>query len=256
MGIPTAVHESNALPGLAIRRLQRRVDRIWINFAKTGEMLKAKKKIVKVGNPLRAGFGALSKEEARRKLGISAEKKFILSFGGSLGAEHVNLAVLEMMRDYSSQNSVILHVHASGKRDYENTRQRFEELGLAKKRNCVLTDYIYDRPVQMAAADLIISRAGASSCNEIAASGTPCILIPSPNVTDNHQEKNARALSEKDGAVLVLESECTPQRLMDEIHSLLSDRSRYDAMARMLHKLSVPDSAERLCDIMETLMVK
>ena len=222
MGIPTAVHESNALPGLAIRRLQRRVDRIWINFAKTGEMLKAKKKIVKVGNPLRAGFGALSKEEARRKLGISAEKKFILSFGGSLGAEHVNLAVLEMMRDYSSQNSEILHVHASGKRDYENTRQRFEELGLAKKRNCVLTDYIYDMPVQMAAADLIISRAGAMTLSELALMQKSAILIPSPHVADNHQYLNAKTLSDAGAAILAQEDELGEGILAKSAKKILS----------------------------------
>lgn len=109
-------------------------------------------------------------------------------------------------------------------------------------------------PTVMAAADIIISRAGASSCNEIAASGTPCILIPSPNVTDNHQEKNARALSDKGAAELLLEKECTAQALMDRITGLLQDKSRYDAMSRALLSMAVPDSAERLCDIMMGLI--
>ncbi|MBR2020572.1 MAG: glycosyltransferase, partial [Clostridia bacterium] len=89
-GIPTAVHESNALPGLAVRQLQGRVDRIWINFSKTAELLRKKEKTVQVGNPLRNGFGGLSKAEARKRLGISEDRFFILSFGGSLGAEEVN----------------------------------------------------------------------------------------------------------------------------------------------------------------------
>ena len=109
-------------------------------------------------------------------------------------------------------------------------------------------------PTMMAAADVVISRAGASSCNEIAASGTPCILIPSPNVTDNHQEKNARALSDNGAAALVLEPECTAKRLMEEIQGLLSDKTRYQNMQKALLKISVPDCAERLCDMMEELV--
>ena len=104
-------------------------------------------------------------------------------------------------------------------------------------------------PTVMAAADIVISRAGASSCNEIAASGTPCILIPSPNVTDNHQEKNARAIADKGGAILLLEKECTAQRLMDEISALLDSDLRREQMRNALQKICVPDSAERLCDI-------
>jgi len=108
----------------------------------------------------------------------------------------------------------------------------------------------------MAAADVIISRAGASSCGEIAASGTPCVLIPSPNVTDNHQEKNARALESQGGAAVILEKDCTPQRLYQEILSLLEDTERYSAMRKALYGISVPDSAERLCAVMEQLAKK
>ena len=111
-------------------------------------------------------------------------------------------------------------------------------------------------PTVMAAADVFISRAGASSCCEIAASGTPCILIPSPNVTDNHQEKNARALEVQGGAVVVLEKDCTAQRLFDEIIALTEDKARYAAMEKALYSMAVPDSAERLCAVMEELVKK
>jgi UDP-N-acetylglucosamine--N-acetylmuramyl-(pentapeptide) pyrophosphoryl-undecaprenol N-acetylglucosamine transferase len=119
-----------------------------------------------------------------------------------------------------------------------------------------MQEYIYNMPTLMAAADVFISRAGASSCSEIAASGTPCILIPSPNVTDNHQEKNARALERQGGAVVIPENECTPQRLYSEITALLADKVRYDAMSRALYAMAVPDSAERLCNLMEQLAGK
>ena len=105
----------------------------------------------------------------------------------------------------------------------------------------------------MAAADIVISRAGSSTCNEIAASGTPCILIPSPNVTANHQEKNARALEEQGAAVVLLEAECTAQAVMEKIEKLLADRKTYETMQQALLHLAVPDSAERMCRIMEEL---
>jgi UDP-N-acetylglucosamine--N-acetylmuramyl-(pentapeptide) pyrophosphoryl-undecaprenol N-acetylglucosamine transferase len=108
-------------------------------------------------------------------------------------------------------------------------------------------------PTVMAAADVIISRAGASSCNEIAASGTPCVLIPSPNVTDNHQEKNARVIADKGGAVLLLEKDCTAQRLYEEIQGILEDPQRQAQMSAAMRGACVADSAQRICNIMEEL---
>jgi UDP-N-acetylglucosamine--N-acetylmuramyl-(pentapeptide) pyrophosphoryl-undecaprenol N-acetylglucosamine transferase len=131
--------------------------------------------------------------------------------------------------------------------------QRVKDQGvdLTENKGITMQEYIYNMPTLMAAADVVISRAGASSCNEIAASGTPCILIPSPNVTDNHQEKNARALSDQGAAVLMLEQDCTAQALMAELQKLLGDKDAYSQMSKALLKMSVPDSAERLCDIIE-----
>ena len=116
-----------------------------------------------------------------------------------------------------------------------------------------LREYIYDMANVMSAADVIISRAGASTCNEIGACGIPCILIPSPNVTNNHQEKNARMLADHEAAVLILEKDCTPQKLYDEITALLSDGSRQEQMRRRLREMVRLDAAERICDIVEAL---
>lgn len=115
-------------------------------------------------------------------------------------------------------------------------------------------EYIHNMPTVMAAADVVISRAGASTCNEIAASGTPCILIPSPNVTDNHQEKNARALERGGGAVVVLEKDCTAQRLYEEVKAIVEHPERALQMQKALQKEVIVDSAERVCGIMEGLI--
>jgi len=108
----------------------------------------------------------------------------------------------------------------------------------------------------VAAADVFIGSAGASTCNEIAASGKPCILIPSPNVTNNHQEMNARVLSNNGGATLVLEKDCSAQSVFDEIKSIVENKEKASAMRTALLKIAVPDSAERLCDIMYALAQK
>lgn len=119
-----------------------------------------------------------------------------------------------------------------------------------------MREYIYNMPTVMAASDVIISRAGASSCNEIAAAGIPCILIPSPNVTDNHQEKNARVLERIGGCVVVLEQECTGQRLYEEVRKLLDDEPLRRRMRQALLGAAMPDSAERICDILMQLARK
>ena len=117
-----------------------------------------------------------------------------------------------------------------------------------------MREYIYDMPLEMAAADLIISRSGAATCNEIGVSGIPSILIPSPNVTNNHQEHNARVLAERNAAVMVLEKDCTPQRIMEEIQSLLADPQRREAMSKTLRSTVRLDSTQRICDIVEGLV--
>jgi UDP-N-acetylglucosamine--N-acetylmuramyl-(pentapeptide) pyrophosphoryl-undecaprenol N-acetylglucosamine transferase len=117
-----------------------------------------------------------------------------------------------------------------------------------------MREYIYNMPTVMAAADVIISRAGASACNEIAASGTPCVLIPSPNVTDNHQEKNARAVAQRGGAVVMLEKDCAAQALWEQVQQILADKAQYNAMCTAMRGSCVLDSAERICDIMEELI--
>ena len=116
-----------------------------------------------------------------------------------------------------------------------------------------MREYIYDMPVEMAAADIVISRSGAATCNEIAVSGTPSILIPSPNVTNNHQERNARVLSDKNAAVTIVEKDCTAQVLFDEIGRLLADPERRENMSKTLKTMARVDSTQRICDIVEEL---
>lgn len=227
MGIPTALHESNAIAGVAVKMLQKSVDRIYLNFEKTGESLSCDRaKLMKVGNPILGGFSSMTREEARKKLGIPDKYKYvILSYAGSMGAEKVNDAVLCLMREFTAKHPEVYHIHATGSIELELCTSQFKEMGLDKCENIELCEYIYDMPVRMAAADITINRAGAMTISELAATGKCSIFIPSPNVAENHQYKNAKVLSDAGAAALFEEKELTDgaKPLIEEVEKLLSD---------------------------------
>ena len=234
MGIPTALHESNAHPGLAVRRLQSKVDRIWINFAETATAFGNSPKVVCVGNPILQDFSTISRDEARAKLGIANDQKLILSFGGSNGAEKLNDAVIDFMKTTVAGNPKIIHLHASGKINFEDANKRFFEAGLGNQENCILRPYIYDMPMQMAAADVVIGRAGAMTLSELALMKKACVLIPSPNVAENHQYKNAKALADAGAAMLVEETELPQGKLDAAVCELLaSDAHRHEQQVKI-----------------------
>ena len=253
MKIPTCVHESNAIPGLTTRMLADRVDKVLVCFEESAKHYKHPERIQTVGMPVRREFIFTEKAAARKELGLG-DGPVVLSAYGSLGARAMNECTAELLKLEMEDNYPFHHIHATGKFGWEWMPEKVKDLGVdLENPNLDMREYVYNMPTVMAAADVIISRAGASSCNEIAASGTPAILIPSPNVTDNHQEKNARVLSESGGAVLVLEKECTAQLLYTKIKELLADRSAMEDMSAALKKLVVLDSAERIGDILEEL---
>ena len=254
VGIPTCVHESNAVPGLTTKLAADRANRVLVAFEESAKHYKHPEKVEVVGMPVRREFIFTKKEDARKELGLD-EGPVVVSAFGSLGAKVMNETMADMFALEQADGFPFQHIHATGSFGWEWMPQRVKELGVDLE-NCPSIDmreYIYNMPTVMAAADIIISRAGASTCNEIGASGTPCILIPSPNVTNNHQEKNARVLSESGGAVLVLEKDCGAKTMYDEITALLADESRRQAMTKALHEIVKLDSAERICDILEEL---
>ncbi len=209
MGIPTVLHESNALPGMAVRRLQNKVDVIMTNFESTKDLLAPNANVVNVGNPLRAACNTVTKAEARKRLGIADNVEFVtLSFGGSLGAPELNRAACEMMSGFAkAKRKNIKCFHVGGKRYYESASKFFSAYDLERDDRFVLMEYTSDLPIYMAAADLVICRAGAMTLTEIAKMGKAAIIIPSPNVADDHQYKNAKALADKNAAVVICEDE-------------------------------------------------
>lgn len=257
MGIPVCVHEANAVPGLTTRMVADKADKILVSFAESRNHYKHPERVEVVGMPVRSEFLYTKREDARRKLGLD-ERPFIVSAWGSLGAREMNKVIADYMKLETAAGIPYQHLHATGSYGWKWMPDLVKEKGvdLEKAQGITMKEYIYDMPTAMAAADLFISRAGASSLNEIAASGTPCIIVPSPNVTDNHQEKNARILSDRGAAQVIRESECTPERLMEETKAILENPARIRAMRRALTEMAVVDSAEQICRIVVELAEK
>ena len=253
--VPTCVHEANAMPGLTTRLIADRADRVLVCFPESAKHYKHPEKVEVVGMPVRREFIYTKREDARKELNLD-ERPVIVSAYGSNGAEKMNEITADLFRLEKEAGFPFQHIHAVGNYGWVWMPDLVKSKGvdLNECPSIRMQQYIYNMPTVMAAADVFISRAGASSCNEIAASGTPCILIPSPNVTDNHQEKNARSLETVGAAEVLLDKDATAEALMNRITALLDDKKRWSDMRAALQSISVPDCAERLCGIMEKLI--
>lgn len=246
-GVPTAVHEANAMPGLTTRMVADSASRIMVCFEESRAYYKHPERVQVVGMPVRREFLYTTRAEARARLGLG-EEPLVVSAWGSLGAREMNKRMADFFRFEVRDGCPWRHVHATGSYGWRWMPELVAEKGVDLKAHpeIDMREYIHNMPDLMAAADLIITRAGASSLNEIEAAGTPCIIVPSPNVTDNHQEKNARVL-ERQGAALVLpEQDLTAEQLYEAAKALMGDAPRRAEMRKNLQKMAVVDSAERI----------
>ena len=195
MGIPTAVHESNMVPGLTTEMLEPFADRIMVGFESCRQHYKHPDKVLVTGTPVRGDFFALTKEEAKKKLGVNDGRPLIVSFWGSLGASGMNRQMADFLA-LEAAKEPFHHIRGAGKGGYPQIMALLKEKGVELEQHPSLQvrEYIYDMAPVMRAADLVICRAGASTISELTALGVPALIVPSPYVTNNHQEKNARAL--------------------------------------------------------------
>ena len=257
LGIPTVVHESNALPGLTTKLAAGVATKVMVCFEESVKHYKNPDAVEVVGMPVRQEFITTGKTEAKKLLGLE-DCQVVVSAFGSQGAKVMNENIAGMFPLEQEDGFPFHHIHAVGSFGWGWMPDKIRENGVDYE-NCPSIDmreYIFDMPTVMAAADVVIGRAGSATCNEIAVTGTPCILIPSPNVTGNHQEKNARVLENGGGAVVILEKDCSPEVLYAEVQGLLVDEQRREAMSKALHGMVKIDSAERICDIVEELAKK
>lgn len=253
MGIPTATHEQNAFPGVTTKLLAKRVDKILLAVEKAKDHLPADtlEKCVVTGNPVRPEVLTEEREAARRKCGVPDGKVCLLSFGGSLGAQRVNEAVAEVMAWHTKTGeNRIRHIHATGQYGTGLLPRLLEERGVAIENNPALDirEYISDMPVCLAAADLVICRAGASTLSELEAAGKASILIPSPNVAENHQYHNAMVLQNGGAAVVVEEKDLTGEGLVKLVKELTRDPGQLKKLGENARRLAKPHAVDEIAD--------
>lgn len=229
LGIKCCIHEQNAFAGKTNKMLAPKVDAVMLAMPEAAKFIKPKNEPIIVGNPVRQSIIDMKKDEARQQLGLD-ERRVILSFGGSLGARRINETVADVIAAHW-QSGKYVHYHATGKYGTELMPALLKEKGVdMTAENLRITEYIDNMDLLMAAADLVICRAGAITVSELAVQGKPAILIPSPNVAENHQFYNAMTLVGRDAAELIEEKDLTGGLLAERTLALIGDEARLQQM--------------------------
>lgn len=258
MKIPTCIHEQNAYPGITNKTLAKEVDKVMLTVEDAKNHLEAKNEVVVTGLPVRGELLKARKDIARKEVGIPDGKYLVLSFGGSLGAKPLNEAMYNILLD-SAKSGKYYHIHSVGTNGgefldkFKNEGFNESEKGL-EKGSVQVRQYIDDMDRCMAAADLVIGRAGASSLSEIEALGKASILIPSPYVAENHQFHNAMALVNRGAGSIIEEKDLTSESLSQAIDSMLSNPTKLIQIEENAKNMSITNARERIANIILSLI--
>lgn len=248
LGIPTAVHESNAVPGLTTKMLSGVVDKIMLGFNESRKYYKHPEKTTVTGTPVRGEFSDYSKEQAKAELGLDINKPLVVSVWGSLGAANMNAVMCGFIK-LACKKSAFNLIHSAGTSGYA---QMIEELNKSvpgfDKKGMDIREYIYDMPRVMAAADIVLCRAGASTVSELTYMHKPTIFVPSPYVTNNHQFKNAKVIEDARGARIFEEGSFEAAELFEEVKRILSSEKEMRIMSEAMEKLSRPEATDIICE--------
>lgn len=249
MGIPCIIHEQNAYPGVTNKMLAKSVNKVMLAVPDAKKYFE-KADFVVTGNPVRGDILTADKEESRAELKLDG-RPMILSFGGSLGARKINEAVADIVAR-SGKDGRYQHIHAYGKYgDWFPDLVKEKGTDISQCSNLDIRPYIDNMPTCMAAADLVICRAGAITLSEIQAMGKPAILIPSPNVAENHQYHNAMALVNAGAAEIIEESELSGETLMKTVDKMLLDPEKLKTISENSRKMAITDANERIYSIVK-----
>lgn len=250
MKIPTLIHEQNAFPGATNKILSKFVDKVAISFKESERFFKDGKKVVFTGNPIRSEMLSTDRKTARDKLEIEKGKPLVVIFAGSRGAETINHTVSEMLRLHRNEDKYHI-LFATGEAQHEKIMKK---IGNINSKYIKVVPYIYNMADVLAAADLVIGRAGAITISELTALGVPSVLIPSPYVTANHQEYNARALEKQGAGIVILEKDLNHNVLYEQINQLLGDREKLKNMAESAKKMGITNASEKIYALVDELI--
>ncbi len=257
MGIPTALHEANAFAGVTTKLLSKKANAIMLTVKETKNLdPSVMSKVTVTGLPVRKAFDAMSKDEAKAKLGFDKGEVCVLSCGGSLGSETINNSVLALLKWYQDNGVVVNHIHSYGTyQGYKDFPERVGALGIDTEndKRRLISDYI-NMPVCMAAADLVISRCGASTLIELEAMGRGAVLIPSPHVAENHQYHNGMVLERAGAGKVIEEKDLTDELFIDTVSKLISDRAKLEELGQKCASLYIKDTNDRIWGVLEKLI--
>lgn len=239
--VPTVIHEQNSVPGLTNKFLSRYVDKIALSFEQAKDYFPTAKTVL-TGNPRAQEVVHYSGKEGIQSVGLDPQKKSVLIVGGSRGARPINNAFLNGLSEAAKREYQFLYI--TGDVHYEEVQKEVNKNGGIS--NVIVKPFIHNMPEVLSGIDLIVARAGATTLAEITSLGLPSILIPSPYVTNNHQEKNARALSDQGAAIIRLESELNSDQLLKDIDDILLNPIKNEEMRNASRDLGIQDAAARL----------
>ena len=253
MGIKTAIHEQNAFPGVANKALAKSVDKVMLTVGAAEKYMKCKNPPVVTGLPVRRDIVKADRDFARAQLRVGSDKMLVLSMGGSLGAEAINNAVTEVITALHTDKSIHF-IHATGQYGkWVGDKLKENGVPFGDGTNVDIREYINDMDICLPACDLVISRAGASSISEIQALSKPSILIPSPNVAENHQYHNAMALAQNGGALLIEEKNLSGEKLTETVLELKNDRKKLSLIGKNAGSEAKLDALSEICRIITSL---
>ncbi|WP_217959170.1 undecaprenyldiphospho-muramoylpentapeptide beta-N-acetylglucosaminyltransferase [Acutalibacter muris] len=250
LGVPSVIHESNAYPGVTTKLLSKQVHTVLLAVPDAKKYFDESVRTVVTGNPVRGEVLRMDREQARKELGLDS-RPLVLSFGGSLGAAMLNRAAAYMLAE-SAKSGKYQHIHGYGQNDPMFLEELSEYgLDLPKNPQIRVLDYIHNMPTCLAAADLVISRAGAMTLSEIEAKGKASILIPSPNVAENHQFHNAMALVKRGAGEIIEEKDLTGEALWKKVEKILSDPERLKSLGENAQKMDILDANNRIYKVIK-----
>jgi UDP-N-acetylglucosamine--N-acetylmuramyl-(pentapeptide) pyrophosphoryl-undecaprenol N-acetylglucosamine transferase len=246
--VPLVLHEQNSVPGMANKALSRWARSVGVTYEGSARWLRRPERVTVTGNPVRADVLAAGRESGRRRLGLPDDVPVLLVFGGSRGARHLNAAVVGLYQRLAEVPG--LHVlHAAGALDFEETRARLETAEAAAPDRVAdyrLVEYLAEMPSAIAAADLVVSRAGATTIAETTALGRAAVLVPYPYATDDHQTLNARTVEAAGACIMVTDAALDDPGFGEAVLELLADEAERARMARASAKLGRRDAADRV----------
>ncbi|MCI8440969.1 MAG: undecaprenyldiphospho-muramoylpentapeptide beta-N-acetylglucosaminyltransferase [Provencibacterium sp.] len=251
LGFKTLTHESNAFPGVTTKLLARYVDRVLLAVEEAKKYLPEGTNCEIVGNPVREEIFLADREKSRKALGVKPGQVVLLTFGGSLGAQRVNEAVADLIA-WHYKSGKVHHIHATGQYGVELLPRLLKERGVDLRGldTVDIREYISDMPRCLAASDIVVCRAGAMTLSELTAAGRASVLIPSPNVAENHQYYNAMVLEKAGAAKVIEEKDLSGEKLCALVSDWAEHPDKLAALSKNASRLATPDAAERICDIL------